>query len=216
MVTFVSGTSHVKRNDKKNEIKTNQVLFEGDVITTEKSQVHIQFSDSVIVKILAHTQITIEKDLRIKNKKNQRISVRLQKGRIFNKIIKSKLNSRKGYSYIVTSPSFVAGVRGTEFLASEENISKKPKGVFVTEGKVEVSPAKGARVTFQKTTLTKEKQLLIKNNRIKRSILDNKIKKEMQILSQVKFMSRENYKRLIKFKEKSQKLLDKIKKQNPK
>ena len=214
IATFVSGKSYIKRKSKKNRIKINQVLFEKDTIITYKGQVHIQFLDSVLIKLLANTKITIEKGLSIKDTKSGQISVKLQRGRVFNKIVKSRSKFNKDHSYKVISPSFTAGVRGTEFLVSEETTSKTPKGVFVKEGKVEVASPKGAKVSFEKITLTKQEQLLIKTNQIKHSILDRKIKQEMEIIGRLKFISRENYERLIKFKKKNKSLLDKIRKKN--
>lgn len=216
VATFVSGKSYLKRSRVKKKIKINQTLFERDTIITKKGQVHIQFLDSAIVRVLENTQITIDKGLKVRNQKGDQISIRLKKGRIFNKIVKKKRSSKEGYFYRVISPSFAAGVRGTEFLISEENTVQKPKGVFVREGLVDVSPSKNTKLTFDSVSLTEKEQLLVKTNKIKYSILDDHIKKEMEIMSRLKFISRENYERLIKFKAKNKNLLEQIKERNRK
>ena len=107
VATFVKGTPVVERNSKKIEIKLNDRIQEGDVLTTdEKSLVILTFNNELgEVEIQQNSELSIDSFL--SNKK----SLHLKKGNVWTKITKLS----KSDEFNLHSPTCVAGVRGTKF-----------------------------------------------------------------------------------------------------
>jgi hypothetical protein len=124
----------------------SEILAQGDTVTTgAESHITIQFSPDIIAKVeenstLALASLTAQKGLT------------LQKGQILSKV--AKLG--KDESYTVTTPTAVAGVRGTEFSVKTGDagvaIAVKDGKILVTDPvrKIEKTAETGKTVVLQK------------------------------------------------------------------
>lgn len=109
---------------------------EGDMIKTlENSVAEIVYPDETIFRIAQNTQIQLRSN-----------SIHIQKGKTWIKLIK------RGSTFIASTPTAVAGVRGTEFVVeTEENtgdeFSVLSGSIYVRSGDSEVDVAEGQTVT---------------------------------------------------------------------
>jgi hypothetical protein len=128
VITFQIGDVQVQRPDQDfAPLSISDKVTRGDVIRTgANSQVTIQVSDMAVVKILANSLVEVQalfgKDEGTIYAKDGKVLTKM------NKLV-------KGQSFNVKTPTAVASVRGTEFMASVENGKST---VAVKEGKVAV------------------------------------------------------------------------------
>ena len=132
IVNFFEGTVYIITNNNKIKASVGAAVKQGmKIITGDNSFVDIYFGENV-VKILSKSSFEIKTLLFDIENNAEHTEFFTSNGRIFSKI-KKKLMGKD--SYLVKSPSAVAGVRGTEFLLTEKN----GKGaVSCLKGKVEV------------------------------------------------------------------------------
>ena len=129
LVVFASGKAELRRGEKTQKLKVRTLLEEGDVILThDKARVSIQFSEGVISQIGAGT--TIEISTLKKSGGNVEAALKMQQGSLAMSV------ARGGNAIQVTTPTSVAGVRGTEFIIESEEEATQ---VLVNEGTVNVS-----------------------------------------------------------------------------
>ncbi len=128
VITFQIGDVQVQRPDQDfSPLSITDKVTKGDVIRTgANSQVTIQISDMAVVKILANSLVEVQA---LFGKDNGAIYAK--DGKVLTKMNKLA----KGKSFDVKTPTAVASVRGTEFMASVENGNST---VAVKEGKVAV------------------------------------------------------------------------------
>jgi hypothetical protein len=111
LVVFKKGNTFLVRDNKKSEIQPNTIIQENDVIKTENdSYVNLQLSNSVIVRIGANSQVTLNQLLRKDNK--EEYNLQLSQGEVLSKVEKDK---KKQIKLEIQSPTAIASVRGTEF-----------------------------------------------------------------------------------------------------
>jgi hypothetical protein len=138
-IVLANATGQVEvRNNQATAWKsasTGTSLHLGDVIRTgAQSKVEIRF-ESGIIRMYENTILELpsqSQELKVSNDSGQLRKVFLSRGRSLFEIFKNRLNG----GFEVTSPSLIAGVKGTTFRVTEE---EKMKGVTVFEGIVSVT-----------------------------------------------------------------------------
>jgi hypothetical protein len=134
LVVKTSGISYLLRDKKRSPIKVNDFVLADDIIQTKKNgTVHIQFSSGIIFLIgttVSDSEVKIKKFE--KTEKSQNIGLELLKG----SLAASSEKLAKGENITVSTPTAIAGVRGTEFIVDYNQTNTE---VMVNEGSVAVS-----------------------------------------------------------------------------
>ncbi|MDH5719708.1 MAG: FecR family protein [Spirochaetia bacterium] len=209
VATFVVGKAYYIRGGKQNKIKVKTIFEKDDVIKTEKGSINIQIGPSAILKVSNYSEVTLGKLFEVGGE--QEIALALKQGRIYSKIVK-KLGNKSKFS--IRTPTVVAGVRGTEFLVSESPDETRrddedrdvPSGVFVNEGAVEAESSESG----ESMNVNAGQQVETKSGAFQQKILDDFIKRKMEIFKKLDVMKEKNYELLKKQKEKNKALMDKI------
>jgi len=129
VITYLKGKVTVIKQGKDIKATLGQRVQKDDQIkTAPRGNAIVQFANIGIIKVLSSSEISFSS----LDKKGQ-ISIHNHNGNVFSKIAKL----RKGQKYRVTTPTAVAGVRGTEFLSRYRNGKSK---FYVREGKIAVGP----------------------------------------------------------------------------
>ncbi len=170
VVTFVKGK--VTINDVKARIGS-KVTQNDTIVSGANSTAVVQFQKNALMVIKAKTTVNLQAIAKKNNK--TALNVIQQKGSTFHKIIKGKAD------YSVTTPTAVAGVRGTSF---NVYVTKKKSKISLLHGRVEVANKKGQKVTLvDKHTTTVTKKQVIK----KPKPISKLSQKKMAALDTVKF-----------------------------
>ncbi|TGK03907.1 iron dicitrate transport regulator FecR [Leptospira semungkisensis] len=196
IVLFVVGEASGLQDGKKLSLKKNVVLKKQDEIETKEGKVDLQIGPSVVVRISPFTKVRLA-ELSSDNKENKS-KVALVSGKIFARVDKGA----KKEDFAVTSPSYNAGVRGTQFAISEETESQKqsnpehedsdvPNGIFVKEGEVGVTTGSG-----QNFPLKGNEEAVLSSQGLLKQPLEEFMREKMKILDGFKRISEENYKLL--------------------
>ncbi|SHO47869.1 Sigma factor regulatory protein, FecR/PupR family (fragment) [Nitrosotalea sinensis] len=141
MVLFVTGEAFYIQNGKRSEVKKNIVLKKQDQVETIRGKVDLQIGSSSVIRISPYTKIQIS-ELSSSAKENKS-TIDLVSGKVFAKVDKRS----KKENCVITSASYTAGVRGTQFVSGEDSEqirasspdhedSNMPNGSFVKEGEV--------------------------------------------------------------------------------
>lgn len=186
LINFTTGTVNIidsKGNSKK--AKIGDVISQGMKIETigTKSFIDI-YIGQYIIKVLGDTLLDIEQLYEKINSGNKHVNLKLEKGKVFSRIT-SKLV--KGDFYEVSTSTAVAGVRGTDFLVSEE------------EGRSNIACLKGL-VNVLNSTLENGEPVLLEakeetdvipgEDMVKKQIASDKFRM-LQILTEVKELRKE-------------------------
>jgi hypothetical protein len=135
-INFVQGKAYIlqyTRGYKKIAAKVNQLVTPQDIIMTEaKAIVKVRLADGSSIHVRGNSRVKFA----FVSKRSQQINV--GKGGVLSQV--SKLQSRK--SFQVTTPTAVAGVRGTKFIVEHDEKSED-SSVDVYEGKVALSSYEG-------------------------------------------------------------------------
>ncbi|MDH5716893.1 MAG: FecR family protein [Spirochaetia bacterium] len=214
VAVFKVGKVSYIRDGKEKSIKVNTIFNKNDIIKTEKGIVHIQIGPTAILKVSNYSEVKLSNLYEIGDERQ--IALELQKGRIYSKIVK-KMDNKS--SFKIRTPTVVAGVRGTEFMVSEDTEEAQkddedkdvPTGVFVNEGAVAVESSENSDKPFSATIEEGNQMVSTKSGDIKQQILDGFIKKKMEIFKHLNVMKEKNYELLKKQKEKNKELMEKIK-----
>ncbi len=108
-------------NSPSEKAKVGAKVFEGAMITTEKdSRAKIVMADRNVFNLSPESKLTIQKYENSDGKKN--VSMSLQEGKV-------RVNVEQKYDgakekFLLKTPTVVAGVRGTQFLAGYDSSSK--------------------------------------------------------------------------------------------
>jgi hypothetical protein len=208
IVNFLAGTVIIIDGEKKAPAKVGDIVKKGMVIETGPSSfVDIYFQENA-VKILEKSSVRIS-DLAIDLKDgSEKTGFNVYRGRAFMKVAKKLA---KNDSFSVTTPTATAGVRGTEFLVSEDNgtglvvcvdgavrveseVSPDQKAVLVPEDK-EVVVRKDMPMTVK--DISAENRRLIEDIRkdfreMKQSLREQFEKQREEIRKMVEDQKREN------------------------
>lgn len=132
--TFMSvlGTIKVVQGGTENKAKVNVAVYEGDVIkSSADSRATIVMKDTNILRVSPNTelQITVYKN-------DKKVELKLDKGKVRNAVNVSY--DGKENTFLIKTPTAVAGVRGTDFVTSYDTKTQVTQ-VTTLEGKVELT-----------------------------------------------------------------------------
>jgi len=128
MVLFFTGTATIQHvNEQPKPVQVHETVKNGDIIETgDKSAVIVQAGDEFTVRFEENTKVIISSINNISKRE-----INLNSGKVLSRVSKLK----KGNEYMIKTPTAVASVRGTEFLA---DYSEGKTTVAVAKGKVSV------------------------------------------------------------------------------
>jgi len=127
LILSKKGDVVLMRNNQEIAVEASGFVMQGDTIRTgEASGIDLEFPNGALLRVKEKTSISITSIL---SQEDSQVEIALNRGKIFSKI-KNKLKERDFYR--IKTPTMVAGVRGTEFSISEEEIPK----IMVLEGEV--------------------------------------------------------------------------------
>lgn len=206
VISFINGDVKIIKNKQSIPAQIGQKVETGDTIITLNGTARIQIADSYLCQIDKHTTVEF-KNIAVAGNKDI-FNLNLNSGRIFSRLVTSE---KKPANVYVKTPTFTAGVRGTDFLVSvnDKPVSKNndrpiPSGVYVTKGIVEVQKT----LDRQKVSVNAGEEVVVSAAEMKKSILEDFIKTRMQILEELKIMKEYNCRILDEQKEKNRKLLE--------
>lgn len=133
VVTFVEG--EVKKAGVLgfvggSALSKGDVLEEGDTVVTGNGKADIQIGSGSVVRVNENSKLKI-KGMQ-ESGKTSLFDLILSKGKIH-----SKVGSSKDRNYSIKTPTATVGVRGTEFIVSEDGFDLD-NGVYMKEGEAEV------------------------------------------------------------------------------
>ncbi|MBW7857230.1 MAG: FecR domain-containing protein [Leptonema sp. (in: Bacteria)] len=132
LVVFKKGNVTLIRSGKPEALKVKDLIQEKDEIRTgADGEMSLQLSSGVMVKVTANSSIIIDGILR--DERGTTVALKLNNGTLLGKADRSK---DKNIAMTVTSPTAIAGVRGTEFIVDANNDEST---VLVNEGVVNVA-----------------------------------------------------------------------------
>jgi len=137
-VNFMSGKVNIILDGKKTGAEVGAVVKNGAKVETGAGAfVDIYFGDNA-VRVLENSLVEIGSVVTNMKDNTEKSEYTVEKGKMFSRVTKKLA---KGDEFTIKTPTTIAGVRGTEFLVSEEN----GKGmVACIDGKVAVSDATAA------------------------------------------------------------------------
>ncbi|TGL58843.1 FecR family protein [Leptospira sarikeiensis] len=211
IVLFVVGDVQGIQDGKKIALKKNSILKKQDELETKDGKIDLQIGPAAVVRIAAFTKIRIAE--LSSDKKENKSKLELVSGKVFARVDKGS----KKEDFTITSPSYNAGVRGTQFVVSEENDSTRknnpenedsdiPNGIFVKEGEVGVTTGTG-----QNLSLRKDEEAVVSPQGLLKQPLEEFMREKMKILDGFKKIMEENYKILRDQKLQNQELLNQTK-----
>ncbi len=182
IINFMTGDVTITTDGNTAKANVGDSITQGMVVKTGvKAVVDIYFSGSVI-RILEKSTVVM-KELLKDLKTNKEISeFYVENGKIFSKVSRKLVEGEK---FMVTTPTSVAGVRGTEFLVEEESGKSK---ISCVEGTVAVKEAEKDDAEYVLVEAGKEAELEkgkpISVNDLKQQNLENirRIKEEIKEL----------------------------------
>ncbi len=199
IVSLVVGDAIIQTEDKK-EIKAaiNFVVFPKDkIITSKDSFLDLQINEDVKIRIKENTVLVLESIFL--NEKENKISAnfKLEKGKVYSKITK-KLS--KDSSFQIKTRTYVAGVRGTEFIAEENPNSSK---TLVSEGSVSIDllDKEGKPIGKEIIIENGNKGICVNNTISEKKLNDEEIKEldtDSKTISSIKTEAMENINKIIK------------------
>ncbi|EKR19755.1 FecR domain-containing protein [Leptospira interrogans] len=204
IVLFVTGKVQYSQAGKIEALKKNVILTKNAKVETGEGKADLQLGANAVIRIAPFTKIEIA-ELFSDNSKNT-AKLTLVSGKLFTNVQKSN----KKEELEISSASYTAGVRGTQFVISEEKTkapknedSDIPEGVFVNEGEVTVHPSSGNDLNLQagEQASWNGKELLAEP-------LKEFMKEKMKIIQNFKAIKSENYQMLKEQKLKNKELLE--------
>lgn len=211
VVLFVAGEATGIQSGKALPLKKGAILQKKDEIRTKEGKVDVQIGTSVVIRVAAFTEIKLSE--LFSDSRENKSKVELISGKVFARVEKSS----KKENFSVSSSSYTAGVRGTQFIIGEEaeEVRKKnpehddsdiPDGIFVKEGEVGVTTQSGNDVSVKAN-----EELVTSSEGLLKKPLESFIYEKMKILDHFKKISEENYKMLRDQKLQNQELLNETK-----
>lgn len=218
VVTFLQGEvyseSALKPKARK-KATLYMLLKKGDQILSLDGTCEISIAGKASVRLAKFSSVKMEEIL---SGKNNGSVIRITSGKIFTKASKAKPEDP---DLNVISASFVAGVRGTEFLVSMPNLEGKPNdelelenGVYVNEGIVAVSVDSSPKT--KELLVEANEQVRINGKEAIKEILNEYAKAKMEIFADFQEFKEENYEIMKEQYLKNSNLMEQMKKKRPK
>ncbi len=137
IITFVSGDVKILRKDEKGNIseipaKMGMLVYEEDMIRTEKGKIDLQTKTGSSIRIKEMTSLNVKS---ITSDSGGETNLEMDHGNMIANI--EKATSKEEFK--VATPTAIAGVRGTTFTV-EVDPFEKTSSVKVLEGKVSLKP----------------------------------------------------------------------------
>ncbi|MDI7217182.1 FecR family protein [Leptospira santarosai] len=200
---FVSGKVQYSQAGKTEALKKNVILTKAAKVETGEGKADLQLGVNSVIRLAPFTKIEIA-ELFSDNSKNAS-KVILISGKLFANVQKSN----KKEELEVNSASYTAGVRGTQFIVSEEKTkapknedSDIPDGIFVNEGEIAVHSSGGdLDLKAGEQATWNGKELLVEP-------LKEFMKEKMKVIQNFKTIKTENYEMLKNQKLKNKELLE--------
>ncbi|TGL61199.1 iron dicitrate transport regulator FecR [Leptospira ognonensis] len=172
-------------------VRINQILKKEDTIETKDGVCEIQLATQATIRMEKFSKLSL---VNLLDPKTKQTTVRAYSGKLF---VKAHKQSSSGQNKLtVTSPSFVAGVRGTEFIVALPDAGgvnsdlKLPDGVYVNEGTVAVQKDEKS-----KEILVKEnEEIVVTGKELIKQMLADYAKEKMKIFESLDQIKEENYK----------------------
>ncbi|UOG62306.1 FecR family protein [Leptospira noguchii] len=205
IVLFVTGKVQYSQTGKTETLKKNVILTKNAKVETGEGKADLQLGANAVIRIAPFTKIEIA-ELFSDNSKNT-AKLTLVSGKLFTNVQKSN----KKEELEISSASYTAGVRGTQFVISEEKTkspknedSDIPEGVFVNEGEVAVHPSSSGN----DLNLQAGEQASWNGKELLAEPLKEFMKEKMKIIQNFKTIKSENYQMLKEQKLKNKELLE--------
>ena len=141
-INFVIGNVSIILND--NTVKANvgdKIMQDMVVLTGAKSVVDIYFEHSVI-RIFENSSVTMKELAKNLSNNKEQTELFVKNGMVYSQVTKKMTENEK---FKISTPTSIAGVRGTEFLVDEKNGKCK---ISCIEGTIAVRDAKGDDSSF--------------------------------------------------------------------
>lgn len=153
IINFMTGDVTINTNGNTVKANVGDSVTQGMVVKTgAKAVVDIYFSGSVI-RILEKSSVVMKELVKELESSKEISEFYVENGKLFSKVSRKLVEGEK---FKVTSPTAVAGVRGTEFLVEEENGKSK---ISCVEGTVAVKEAEKADTEYVLVEAGKEAEL---------------------------------------------------------
>lgn len=150
IIVFASGDAMIVRDGKEVPAKVGMVVNERDVLKTTNGTVDLQTKNGSAVRIRNYTTVTISK---LYGEGNADTRLSMQHGGLMASV---KRKSGKE-SFTVTTPTAIAGVRGTTF--SVDSNEGEPTRVKVMDGSVAMKPRVAALEQFSEEQIAESDAL---------------------------------------------------------
>ena len=202
LVTHAKGQVSFIRNSKTAALLANEILQSGDtVVTGVTGEATIQFASKTICRIGPGTKVKISE----LSGNGTQVKMDLTNGSVVSRVQK---NTAKD-NYVVQTPTAIAGVRGTDFIAEADKNGESK--ILVDQGSVGVTSLKSGN-----ESVAEQGQAIVADHQgLKSRIMEEFEKGKFAILEEMEKQKKANFEAIIKEKEKHKILLDEQKqKQN--
>jgi hypothetical protein len=204
LILNFTGKPTLKRNNASIPLKRNMFLELMDEVQIDKGNMDLQINQNAVLRIGPNSSFTITK---MRDEKDPENSMHLSYGSLYIKVLKVKGSDTK---FKFTTPTKVAGVRGTKFCIKEGETQEEEEsapGVFVAEGSVVVEDLKST--TKKSFEVESGKQLVESSKGLMTEILDQKVRATINILDELKMMKQSNLNIMIEQRKKNKELMKK-------
>lgn len=208
-VLSASGECYYEREGKAEFAKTKTIFFKGDRVYTMKGKMDVQIGPNAVLHLAPYTTVKLVELSEME--KRASIAVDLEGGRGYTKFTKQM---PPGSNYTIKTPTTVAAVRGTEFILSAGDQSPEPAedsdipaGVYVNHGKVAVSPVARENDVQE---VSQGEQLQYVDNAAVKAVMEDFIKKKMELFKKLDTMREAQYRILEREKNRQIEALEKV------
>lgn len=199
IVTFSKGdTKLISKDGKEKKIQKDTFFFKDDTIVTGKDGiVDIQLTDGVVIRVKQNSKLKLQDIIVGDNGSTIKAKLKLETGKVFAKTDK-KLNSDSSFS--VATPTFVAGIRGTEFIVED---SEGKDQALVSDGAVSVEAIdENGKPTGKESIIEKGHKGIIEKDSIKNAELSPEelaeLKEDSQSISSITEDARQRMQEIIR------------------
>lgn len=136
-VDQVAGTAKIERAKGGFEVaKKDMIVYVGDTLVTEEGKIQVTLDDKSIMLVPFNSNVKVE-NFSVEAEKKRNVVLNLLKGKVRSQVNK---NYKEENVFQVRTKTAVAGVRGTDFMASVELTDEQwITAVKTIEGKVRLS-----------------------------------------------------------------------------
>lgn len=168
IVTFSKGdTKLLSKEGKEKKIQKDMFFFKDDTIITGKDGiVDIQLMDGIVIRVKQNTKLRLQDIIVGDNSNTIKAKMKLESGKVFAKTDK-KLAADSSFS--ISTPTFVAGIRGTEFIVEDSDGKDQ---TLVSDGAVNIETLdENGNPTGKESTIEKGHKGIISKDAIQNADL---------------------------------------------